>query len=168
MAHLIEDLLQLSRVTRAELKRSRVDLSALGQAILNEYARQEPERATSVQMQPSMAAYGDPNLLRVVMENLLGNAWKFTSRTTSPRIEAGCSRADGATVYYVRDNGAGFDMRYVDKLFQPFQRLHAPSEFEGTGVGLATVQRIIRRHGGHIWAESAVDEGATFYFTLGE
>lgn len=168
MAHLIEDLLQLSRVTRAELNRSQVDLSTLCQAIVTEFMRQEPRRAACVEVQPGMLARGDPNLLKLVMENMLSNAWKFTRRTAGTRIEVGCMSRDGVAVYYVRDNGAGFNMQYIDKLFQPFQRLHAPSDFEGTGVGLATVQRIIRRHGGRIWAEAAIDQGATFFFTLGE
>jgi light-regulated signal transduction histidine kinase (bacteriophytochrome) len=112
-------------------------------------------------------AYGDRNLLRLVLENLLGNAWKFSSKVDLPRIEMGIKESNGKKTYYIQDNGVGFDMTYADKLFKPFQRLHKASEFPGTGIGLATVQRIIRRHGGEIWAESTVGEGATFYFTLG-
>jgi len=168
MDRLIEDLLQLSRVTRAEMKRSRIDLSSLARSILTELARQDNERVVSVQIQPDMAAYGDPHLLAVVLENLLGNAWKFTTRTAQPLVEVGNMRVDGIIIYFVRDNGAGFDMRYVHKRFQPFQRLHSPSEFAGTGIGLASVQRIIQRHGGRIWAEAGLNLGATFYFTLSE
>jgi PAS domain S-box-containing protein len=166
MAYLIEDLLQLSRVARAEIKRSHVDLSALGRAILAEHARQQPDRNVTVEVLPGMAVHGDPNLLRVAMENLLDNAWKFTARNPAARIVAGFVQQDGERIYYVQDNGAGFDMRYAHKLFHPFQRLHDVTDFQGTGVGLATVERIIRRHGGRIWAEAAVGQGAAFYFTF--
>lgn len=166
MAQLIEDLLQLARVTRVELKRTQVDLSQLGEEVVARLQLMEPNRRVMVIVQPGLEAKGDPNLLRVTLENLLGNAWKFTSQTPEAAIELGKQAQDGGFEYYVRDNGAGFDMRYVDSLFRPFQRLHTASEFEGTGIGLATVDRIIRRHGGKIRAEAAVGKGATFYFTL--
>ena len=118
-------------------------------------------------IKPNLVANGDPGLMRAVLDNLLGNAWKFTAKTPAPRVELGSVQRDGSRVYYVRDNGAGFDMQYAHKLFAPFQRLHHTSEFEGTGIGLATVKRIIERHGGRVWAESAVNAGTTVYFTLG-
>jgi light-regulated signal transduction histidine kinase (bacteriophytochrome) len=120
-----------------------------------------------VTIAPNMSANGDKNLLGLVLQNLLGNAWKYTSKTAEPRIEIGIAEQTGKQAYFVRDNGVGFDMTYANKLFQPFQRLHKATEFAGTGIGLATVQRIIHRHGGEVWAESKVGEGATFYFTLG-
>lgn len=166
MDRLTLNLLELSRVARAEINRSWVDLSAVVQTILNLYTRQEPARSATLQVQPNMAAYGDPELLRIAMENLLSNAWKYTSHLPTALIEVGCTQTNQGNTYYVRDNGIGFDMRYVAKLFQPFQRLHPVSEYEGTGVGLATVQRIVQRHGGSVWAEAAVNAGATFYFTL--
>jgi predicted ATPase/signal transduction histidine kinase len=166
MRALIEDLLQLSRLTRGELRRERVDLSAMAGAIAERLHQSQPERQVEVRIAPGLVVEGDPRLLEVVMENLLGNAWKYTSKHPTGRIAIGAAEKEGHAVYYVKDDGAGFDMAYADRLFQPFQRLHADSEFEGTGIGLATVQRIIHRHGGRIWAEAAVDKGATFYFTL--
>ena len=166
MAQLIDDLLELSRVTRRELRRERVDLTALAQTIIDGLRRAHPERQVEVVIQDGLEAEGDRNLLSVVLDNLLGNAWKFTGKRTAARIELGCREEDGRGVHYVSDNGAGFDFRYVDKLFGVFQRLHSAHEFEGTGIGLATVQRIVRRHGGRVWAEGALDRGATFYFTL--
>ena len=124
-------------------------------------------RKVKVKIAPNLITVGDKNLLNLVLQNLLGNAWKYSSKTAEPLIEMGTIENKGKQTYFVRDNGAGFDMAHASKLFQPFQRLHKASEFAGTGVGLATVQRIIRRHGGEVWAESKVDEGATFYFTLG-
>lgn len=168
MAELIEGLLALSRVTRAELRREKVDLTALAQDVVEELRRADPHRPLEVAIGKALAAQGDSRLLRGVLQNLLGNAWKFTSRNPQPKIEFGWSAhtpENGA--FFVRDNGDGFDMAYADKLFAPFQRLHRQSEFPGTGVGLATVQRVILRHGGSIWAEGAVGRGATFYFTLG-
>jgi signal transduction histidine kinase len=167
MARLIDDLLKLSRVTRSDMSRENVDLSEIAQKIVGALEKVEPHRHVKVSIAPDITAYGDLNLLRVALENLLGNAWKFSSKTTSPRIEVGTIEHNGRQAYFVRDNGVGFDMKYADKLFQPFQRLHKSSEFAGTGIGLATVQRIIRRHGGEVWAESNAGEGATFYFTLG-
>jgi signal transduction histidine kinase len=166
MAELIEALLSLSRVTRAELRRDPVDLSALVAAVAAELQQRQPERQVEVVVAGGLSATGDARLLRAVVENLLGNAWKFTSKREAARIEFGCAIVDGQRAYFVRDNGAGFDMSYADKLFGPFQRLHTADEFEGTGIGLATVQRIIHRHGGRIWAEGIEDQGATFFFTL--
>jgi signal transduction histidine kinase len=167
MGELIDDLLRLSRVTRTEIKRDAVNLSELAQQVTDEITRAQPERRINTTIQPGLVVEGDQPLLRVMLENLIGNAWKFTSKESNPTIELGATRDDaGETVYYVRDNGAGFDMDYMDKLFGAFQRLHSPDEFPGTGIGLATVQRIVRRLGGNIWAESRIGSGATFYFTL--
>jgi light-regulated signal transduction histidine kinase (bacteriophytochrome) len=165
MARLIDDLLKLSRLGKVPLDKQRLDLSALAQGIVEELRAGEPARHVEVLVAENVQTKADPTLLAVVLENLLGNAWKFTSKTTRARIEFG--RLDApAPVYFVRDNGVGFDMQYVNKLFGAFQRLHSTSEFPGTGIGLATVARIIHRHGGEVWAEGAVDQGATFYFTL--
>ena len=167
MAQLIEDLLKLSRTTRGELLRHPVDLSDLARHVVQQLRESDPNREVTFAVQDGLSANADPRLLRAALENLLGNAWKFTSRRTAARIEFGVDVTQGEPIYFIRDNGAGFDMTYADRLFGVFQRLHAASEFEGTGVGLATVQRIIVRHGGRIWAEGAVDKGATFFFTLG-
>ena len=166
MAELIDDLLDLSRVTRREMQRERIDLSALATAVMAQLRRSDSARQVDVSIAPGLVAQGDPHLLRLVLENLLGNAWKFTSTTPDAHIELGATAGDGRPVYFVRDNGVGFDMAYGDKLFGAFQRLHAASEFPGTGIGLATVQRIIHRHGGRVWGEGAVGGGAAFYFTL--
>ncbi len=166
MGDLIDDLLMLSRLTRSEMSRDRVDLSALAEEVISGLRQTTPERRVDVSIQPGMVVEADPHLLRIALDNLLGNAWKFTGKRDDARIEVGAARHDDETAYYVRDNGAGFDMAHADNLFAPFQRLHRTEEFSGTGIGLAMVQRIIRRHGGRIWAESAVGEGATFYFTL--
>ncbi len=165
MASLIDDLLKLSRITRTELKRESVDLTQLAGEVIEVLRQDEPERIVKFSVQPRMIAHGDARLLRVVMDNLLGNAWKFTSQRAEATVEVGCN-PDDKLIYFVRDNGAGFDMAYADKLFGAFQRLHDTSEFSGTGIGLATVQRVIHKHGGRIWAKSAVDQGAIFYFTL--
>jgi PAS domain S-box-containing protein len=167
MSQLIGDLLDLSRVTRVELQCERVDLSQLAEEITANLQAAHPERRVTFHITPDLVTHGDPHLLRIALENLLSNAWKFTGKHPKAHIEFGAQVApDGARTYFVRDDGVGFDMAYAAKLFAPFQRLHAVSEFEGTGVGLATVQRILRRHGGKIWAEGALDQGATFYFTL--
>ena len=166
MAQLIDDLLNLSRLTRRAITRQPVDLSVLANSIVGELRRADPERRVDFCAKESLTADGDERLLRVALENLLGNAWKFTEKCVQPKIELGVTQDNGTPAYFVRDNGAGFDMAYADKLFGPFQRLHAMAEFKGTGIGLATVQRIVRRHGGRVWAKSEVGRGATFYFTL--
>jgi light-regulated signal transduction histidine kinase (bacteriophytochrome) len=167
MGRLIDDLLKLSRVTRSEMNFRPVNLTELAYAIVDELKKTESNRIVSVSIAPDLQAYGDKNLLRVALENLLGNAWKFSGKVASPQIEMGISDYNGKKAYFIRDNGVGFDMTYADKLFKPFQRLHKTSEFPGTGIGLATVQRVISRHGGEVWAEAQVGKGATFYFTLG-
>lgn len=166
MGQLIDDLLKLSRMSRAAMKVQRVDLSALAMKIGMNFAKSEPSRRVKFSIPDNIIGYGDETLLEVALQNLLDNAWKFTAKTTAAVIEFGTIERDGRTNYFVRDTGAGFDMRYVDKLFGPFQRLHTVHEFAGTGIGLATVHRIITRHGGRVWAEGAVGQGATFYFTL--
>lgn len=166
MADMIEGLLALSRTTRDELLPERVDLSMLAREVLADLQSTERDRQVDITIAPHAEAVGDARLLRVALDNLLGNAWKYTSRSEHPRIEFGTQLRQGETVYYVRDNGAGFNMNNAAALFTPFQRLHSVSEFEGTGIGLATVQRIVHRHGGRIWAQSAPNQGATFYFTL--
>ncbi len=167
MEELIEDLLELSRVTRGDLKHERIDLSLLANKVLEGLRRAQPERAVKIVVTPGLVAEGDQRLIQVVLENLLGNAWKYTQKCAAPVIEFGMADQDGTRTYYVKDNGAGFDMAFAGKLFAPFQRLHAAEEFPGSGIGLATVQRIIHRHGGRVWAEGAVGKGATVSFTLG-
>src|SRR5213594_4265224 len=166
MATLIDDLLKLARVTRAEMRTEVVDLSGMARDIVAELQRATPERHVEFAIAPGLEARGDPRLLRVALDNLLRNGWKYTAKQPRPQIEFASTNVNGERAFVVRDNGAGFDMKYADKLFGVFQRLHSAAEFEGTGVGLATVRRIITRHGGRIWAEGAVDRGATFYFTL--
>ena len=143
-----------------------VDLSGIVKTILAELQKMEPERQVEGVISEGVVAHGDGRLLRVVLENLLGNAWKFTAKRSQGRIDFGITLHDGKTAYFVQDNGAGFDMAYSDKLFGAFQRLHGMKEFPGTGIGLATVQRVIHRHGGRVWAEGEVEKGATFFFTL--
>jgi light-regulated signal transduction histidine kinase (bacteriophytochrome) len=166
MGRLIDDLLALSRVTRAELDREPVDLSVLAEHVAAQLQSAEPGRRVEIVIAAGMVVHADPRLLRVALANLLGNAWKFTGQQARPRIEIGVTES-GESAYFVRDNGAGFDMAYAPRLFGAFQRLHSVDEFEGTGIGLATVQRIVNRHGGRIWATAEVDRGATFFFTLG-
>jgi PAS domain S-box-containing protein len=166
MAQLIDDVLQLARVTRSEMHREVVNLSDLARSITAELKKREPKRQVVFNLSEELTTRGDKRLLRIVLNNLLGNAWKFTSQTGEAEITFGGEQKNGANTYFIRDNGAGFDMAYVGKLFGAFQRLHTVNEFEGTGIGLATVQRIVYRHGGRVWAEGAVNEGATFYFTL--
>jgi len=167
MASLIDDLLNLSRVTRAQLRRGQVNLSQLAGLIVARLRQSQPERQVECLIAPDMATLGDQNLLGIVLENLLTNAWKFTGKQTQARIELGLEpQPSGPPAFFVRDNGAGFDMAYADKLFGAFERLHSQREFAGTGVGLAIVQRIIKRHGGRVWAQGVVNQGATFYFTL--
>jgi PAS domain S-box-containing protein len=166
MAQLIDDVLQLARVTRSEMRREVVSLSDLARAIAAELKKREPKRKVVLNLTEELATRGDKRLLRIVLNNLLGNAWKFTAKRAEAQITFGREQKNGETTYFIRDNGAGFDMAYVGKLFGAFQRLHTAGEFEGTGIGLATVQRIVYRHGGRVWAEGTVNEGATFYFTL--
>lgn len=166
MRQLIADLLKLSRVARAELSRSEVDLSQLARVIVSRMRESEPDRRVEFEVAENVTAVCDARLMGTALANLLGNAWKFTGKLPRARIEFGVKEVEGRQVYFVADDGAGFDMSGADKLFVPFRRLHDEGEFEGTGIGLATVQRIVRRHGGHIWAESEPGKGATFYFTL--
>gem|GEM_PF-1580466 len=168
MGRLIDDLLHLSRVARADMEYEDVDLAALARSIGEELTRGNPDRVVTLSTADGLVVRGNERLLRVVLQNLLGNAWKFTRATPEARIEVGTTWHDGREVYFVRDNGAGFDMAYAHKLFGAFQRLHSTSEFEGTGIGLATVQRIIHRHGGQVWAEGVVGQGATLYFTIAQ
>lgn len=168
MGQIIDDLLNLSRVSRSQLNQIEVDLSKLAQQICTDLQQQEATRTCRFTIAQNVTAYGDLRLLRIALENLLSNAWKFTSKQPESEIQFGTTKLEGELVFFIRDNGAGFAMEYANKLFGAFQRLHHQEEFPGTGIGLATVQRIIRRHSGRIWAESAVGEGATFYFTLGK
>jgi light-regulated signal transduction histidine kinase (bacteriophytochrome) len=166
MAALIDGLLSLSRVARSELRHETVDLAEIVRSALAHLQRTTPDRVVETAVADELAVRGDPRLLRALVENLLGNAWKFTRHAPAAKIEVGVIQQEREHAYYVRDNGAGFDMAYAGKLFGPFQRLHSVAEFEGTGIGLATVQRIVSRHGGRVWAEGAPGRGATFYFTL--
>jgi len=167
MNGLIRDLLRLGQVSRAELKRQRVDLSAMVREKLQHMSETEPSRAVELRISDDLTAEGDPSLIGVVLENLLSNAWKYTSKRSAPVVEFGSEKIEGGgAAFFVRDNGAGFNSRQADRLFAPFQRLHRQDEFPGVGVGLATVQRVVHKHGGRVWARSAVGEGATFYFTL--
>jgi len=166
MGILIDDLLSLSRVTRSEMRLEKTDLGAIARSVAVELQKTQPERRAEFRIEEGLEVFADSHLIRITLENLLGNAWKFTSKRESACIEFGRTHRDGRPAYYVRDDGAGFDPAYADRLFGAFQRLHDKNDFPGTGVGLATVQRIIHRHGGRIWAESAVERGATFYFTL--
>ena len=166
MGQLINDLLNLSRITRCEMCCKTVNLSALAKTIAQELQETQPERKVEFVIAHGLVANGDPNLLRIAFTNLLSNAWKFTRKRPHARIEFGITQGNEKPAYFIRDNGAGFDMTFANKLFGTFQRLHSSTEFDGTGIGLAIVQRIIHRHGGHIWAEGEVDKGATFYFTI--
>ena len=168
MGALIDALLELSRLNRGELSRERLDISKMARDVAAELAEAEPGRAVELAIADGLEAHADRQLVQALLANLLGNAWKFTARHETARVEVGAADAGGERAFYVRDDGAGFDMAYADKLFGAFQRLHSPGEFEGLGIGLATVQRIVRRHGGRVWAESAVEKGARFYFTLPE
>ena len=167
MGELVDGLLSLSHVSREDIQRRSISLSALARAVARDLAEREPDRKVDLAVADGINGSGDPRLLRVLLENLLGNAWKFTARVERPRIEFGAESRNGQNVYFVRDNGAGFDMRYVHRLFGSFERLHGPDEFSGTGMGLAIVRRIVERHGGMVWAESEIGRGATFSFTLG-
>jgi PAS domain S-box-containing protein len=167
MGQLIDDLLQLARISRQPMSWREVNLHALAGPVVAALGEAEPGRRVEVVIEPALTITADPGLMRVVLDNLIGNAWKFTGKRADARIEMGAATSGGERVYFVRDNGAGFDMNYAGKLFAPFQRLHTQQQFEGTGIGLATVKRIIARHEGRIWVESAVDRGTTVYFTVG-
>ena len=166
MGNLIDDILTLSRVARAEIKRTEVDLSEIAECIAKQLREAEPKRAVQFKIQPNVTVQGDETLLRTALENLLGNAWKYSSKKPQAIIEFGMTANGSEPAIFVRDNGAGFDMAYADKLFKPFQRLHGSDEFEGTGIGLASTANIVRRHGGRIWADAKPDVGATMQFTL--
>lgn len=166
LGQLIDALLKLSRMTRREIRRESVDLSLTAENIVQVLRISQPDRQAEFVIADGLSVDGDAWLLRIALENLLGNAWKFTGKSLPARIEFGAVEHEGTLAYFVRDNGAGFDMTYADKLFGAFQRLHTIEEFPGTGIGLATVQRIVHRHGGQAWAEGRVGQGATFYFTL--
>jgi PAS domain S-box-containing protein len=166
MGRMIDDLLNLSRATRAELERREVDLTAMSQEIVADMRAADPDREVTLTVPDGLTADADPHLLRLAMHNLLANAWKFTAKRPDATIEVGRFERSGETFFFVRDNGVGFDMSYAGKLFDAFQRLHTTSEFEGTGIGLAIVARVVRRHGGRIQAEAEIDHGATFYFNL--
>lgn len=166
MGQLIDDMLQLSRLTRQTMNTQSVDLSGLAEGIVDELRKHSPDRKVDVTIEPGLTAEGDSRLLAVVLQNLLGNAWKYTSQKPSAHIQFGLKSDALTPTFFVRDDGAGFDMQYAGKLFGAFQRMHTAEEFDGTGIGLATVQRVVHRHGGQVWAEAEVDRGATFYFTL--
>mgnify|MGYP001089634485 CR=1 FL=1 len=166
MGTLVDDMLSLARANRVELDAAPIDLSVIARAVADDLGAHTPERRASIAIADGLVASGSATLMRAVFENLLGNALKFTGRTADPRIEVGSTEAAGERVFFVRDNGAGFDMSHASRLFTPFQRLHSSQDFPGSGVGLATVQRIVHRHGGRIWAESEPGRGATFFFTL--
>ena len=166
MSQLINDMLKLSRVVRSEIRIDLVHLSEEAKVIAGELQAGQPERKVKFVLAPDILVAGDRGLLDIALNNLLENAWKYTSKNPNALIEFGQTQQNGEKVFFVRDNGIGFDMIYSDKLFQPFQRLHTDKEYPGTGIGLAIVQRIIRRHGGRIWAESEVGKGTTFYFTI--
>jgi len=167
MSQLIDDMAKLSRITQVGMNYQEVDLSEMARSILKEFKEYQPERKADFIIAPHMKAKADDQLTLILMRNLLENAWKFTSRCPLTKIEFGISSQRGKEVYFIKDNGIGFDMKYADKLFKPFQRIHSEKDYTGTGIGLAIVQRVVQRHGGRIWAESEVSKGATFFFTLG-
>jgi signal transduction histidine kinase len=166
MNHMIDALLSLSRLSSQPLARQPVNLSQLAEFVVDELRRASPDRQVNVVIAPGMTVQGDPTLLRMALENLLGNAWKYSAKVALAEVRFEAIHQGGRTQYVVSDNGAGFDMRFADRLFGVFQRLHSSSDFQGTGIGLASVRRIVRRHGGEIWAESEVGQGASFHFTL--
>jgi PAS domain S-box-containing protein len=166
MAQLIDDLLQLSRLTRSDMRHEPIDLSGMAQEVADDLRQQVPGRVVTFIIEPGVKGFGDPRMLRLMLENLVGNAWKFTGKHPQPTIAFGRAESEGGPAYFVRDDGAGFDMAYVGNLFGAFQRLHSDRDFPGTGIGLAIVKRVIHRHGGRVWGEGAVGRGATFWFTL--
>jgi PAS domain S-box-containing protein len=166
MGRMIDDLLNLSRATRVELTRDHIDLSTMAHDIVADLVMADPDRTVTVRVADDLRAHGDAQLVRLALQNLLANAWKFTAHRADPCVEVGSTQHDGETVFFVRDNGAGFDMKYANKLFNAFQRLHPVAQFEGTGIGLAIVARVVRRHGGRVFAHAEVDRGATFFFNL--
>ena len=168
MSSLIEDLLSLSRISRSELAPRTIDFTQLIADVAGTIRERYPQHAVELEVQPGMAVHGDARLLKLAMENLLDNAWKYTTHTPHAKVSVGSRLEDQEQVFFVRDNGVGFDMAYSSKLFGPFQRLHSDAEYPGTGIGLVTVQRILARHGGRVWAEAQLSRGATFYFTLAE
>jgi light-regulated signal transduction histidine kinase (bacteriophytochrome) len=161
-------MIKLSRVTRTEINIEKVNLTRIAWSVINELQESNPQRHVDVRIADDLEDNADSRLMHIMLENLLGNAWKFTQKQSAAVIEFGCTKEGKKKIYFVRDNGAGFDMTYMDKLFTPFQRLHTAEDYPGTGIGLATVRRIIHRHEGNIWAEGQVGKGATFYFTLHE
>jgi light-regulated signal transduction histidine kinase (bacteriophytochrome) len=168
MGRLIDNMLKLSRLTQKGMRSERVDLTGIAKSVVQSLRQADPERSVEAVLREGVFVRGDPELLRVLMENLLGNAWKFAGKNPRARIEFGVMEEEEGNAFFIRDNGVGFDMAYAGKLFSAFNRLHAQDEFPGTGIGLATAQRIIHRHGGRIWAEAAPDKGATFYFSVPE
>jgi signal transduction histidine kinase len=166
MGELIDDLIELSRVERTELRRQEVDVSSMAAATAAALRKSSPGRQVAVTIQPGLVAEVDPRLFRIVLENLMGNAWKFTSKVVAATVEFGATEEREGATFFVKDNGAGFDPQRVAKLFAPFQRLHSEADFPGTGIGLATVQRIVSRHGGRVWATSVIGRGATFLWTV--
>jgi signal transduction histidine kinase len=166
MNDLIDALLELSQISRAPLGRHKVDLSAMAMGVVEDLRRRDVTRRLGAEIEPELVVEGDGRLIRIVLENLIGNAWKFTAKVAQPKVTVGAKREGKETVFFVADNGAGFDMAYADRLFTPFQRLHPDREYAGTGIGLATVRRIVERHGGRIWADAIVGQGSTFFFTL--
>jgi light-regulated signal transduction histidine kinase (bacteriophytochrome) len=167
MSQLINDMLKLSRIIRTAIQVEKVDISELVRSNADELQESQPGRVVKFVVAPEILVAGDPGLLDICLKNLLENAWKFTSKNPSALVEFGETQQNDEKVYFIKDNGVGFDMTYVDKLFQPFQRLHTDKDYPGTGIGLAIVKRIIRRHGGRIWAESEIGKGTAFYFTIG-
>jgi two-component system sensor histidine kinase/response regulator len=167
MSEITEGFINLARVTGAEMRYEPLDLSAIAARVTADLVRRHPEHPCAADIQPGVIAEGDARLIAIVLENLLGNAWKFTGKRPDARVEFGSEQRDGITSYFVRDNGAGFDMQHAEKLFMPFHRQHDMADFEGTGIGLSIVKRIIDRHGGRVWADAKPDAGATFHFTLG-